>query len=81
LNSNKNSTAEFICSTLVWRAYYEGTGHTLDISKVNLLTASPGSWLYKQTPVLRDEFIQEELAPVLALPETFVRSPLLRQIF
>ena len=80
LNANKNSTTKFICSTLVWRAYWEGTGHTLDLSSPNLMSAAPGSDLGNLPSLLRDSFIQQ-LDPVLVVPETFVRSPKLKQIF
>ena len=81
LNANKNSTSKFICSTLVWRAYYEGTGHTLDISSPNLMSAAPGSDLGNLPSLLRDSLIAK-LAPVLVVPETFVRNTQkLRQIF
>jgi hypothetical protein len=80
LNNNKNSTSKFICSTLVWRAYYEGTGHTLDISNPNNMTATAGSILGNLNPLFRSVFIQE-LDPVLVVPQTFVTSPLLKQIF
>ena len=33
-------TARFICSTLVWRAYFDGTGGAIDISNPNHLTIS-----------------------------------------
>ena len=81
LNANKNSTTKFICSTLVWRAYYEGTSHALDISSPNLMSAAPGSDLGNLPSLLRDSFIAK-LADVLVVPETFVRNtPKLRQIF
>ena len=80
LNSNKNSTTKFICSTLVWRAYWEGTGHTLDISDPNLMSIAPGSLLSNLNPILSTQFLIQ-LSPVFVVPETFVRSPKLRQIF
>jgi N-acetylneuraminic acid mutarotase len=76
INANKNSSQKFICSTLVWRAYLEGTGHTLDISDPNNMSASPGSIL-GQFPL---GFI-DQLRPAFVVPETFVRSPKLTQIF
>jgi len=76
LNALKNSTSAFICSTLVWRAYYEGTSHTLDLSNPNLLSAQPGSLMASYDPA----FIAQ-LAKVFVVPETFARSPLLMQIF
>jgi hypothetical protein len=72
----KYSTNAFICSTLVWRAYYEGTGHSLDLSNPNLLSAQPGSLMASYSPA----FIAQ-LATVFIVPETFVRSPQLKQIF
>ena len=80
LNSLKYSTTTFICSTLVWRAYLEGTGHTLDISTPNLMSAQPGSVVANLPIPFRDAFIQN-LASVFVVPETFVRSPKLSQIF
>ena len=80
LNSAKNSTTSFICSTLVWRAYYEGSGHALDISSPNNMTAAPGSILGSLPSSFLGLFIQE-LDPVLVVPQTFVTSPKLSQIF
>jgi hypothetical protein len=80
LNSSKNSTSTFICSTLVWRAYYEGTGHALDISSPNNMTATPGSMLGALPSAFLALFIQQ-LDPVLVVPQTFVTSPKLSQIF
>jgi hypothetical protein len=76
INALKNSQSKFICSTLVWRAYYEGTGHTLDLSNPNLLSAQPGSLMGSYSPA----FIAQ-LATVFVVPETFARSPQLKQIF
>jgi hypothetical protein len=74
--ANKNSTQKFICSTLVWRAYLEGTGHTLDISDPNNMSATPRS-IRGQIPL---GFI-DQLRPVFVVPETFARSPKLKQNF
>ncbi len=77
VNALKNSTSTFLCSTLVWRAYYEGTSHTLDISTPNLMSAQPGSLLASFSPA----FIAQ-LDSVLLVPETLARnSPKLMQIF
>jgi probable HAF family extracellular repeat protein len=76
----KNSTSTFICSTLVWRAYWEGTGHTMDISTPNNMTAQPGSMLGNLPKPLLGLFL-DYLDPVLVVPETFVSSPQLKQIF
>lgn len=80
LNSYKNSTTMFICSTLVWRAYWEGTGHTLDISTPNNMTAAPGSIVGNLPIPFRGAFLNN-LASVFIVPETFVTSPKLSQIF
>lgn len=75
LRASTWSTDTFICSTLVWRAYLEGTGGTLDLLRPNLLSATPGSIL-----VALSEAFLERLRPVFIVPETFVRSPALRQV-
>ena len=80
LANNKNATSKYICSTLVWRAYWEGSGHTLDISTPNNMTAQPGSILGVLPIPFRGAFI-DQLRPVLVVPETFVTSPKLKQIF
>jgi N-acetylneuraminic acid mutarotase len=93
LNTSKNSVSKFICGTLVWRAYFEGTAHTLDISNPNNITATPGSTLgnlpvFSPVPAfcpvspqtVLDEFL-DQLSTVLVLPETFATSPKLKQIF
>jgi hypothetical protein len=80
LNSDKNSTTMFICSTLVWRAYWDGTGHTLDISTPNNMTAAPGSIMGNLPIPFRGAFLNN-LASVFIVPETFVTSPKLSQIF
>jgi hypothetical protein len=80
LNSAKNSTTSFVCSTLVWRAYWEGTAHTLDISTPNNITATPGSVLGNLPTPFRDAFIAQ-LASVFVVPQTFVTSPKLSQVF
>ncbi len=76
INTLTNSTSTFICSTLVWRAYYEGTSHTLDLSNPNLMSTQPGSLIGGYSPA----FIAQ-LAAVFVVPETFARSPQLKQIF
>lgn len=76
LNALKHSTRQFICSTLVWRAYWDGTGGTLDLSTPNNMSAAPGS-LLQRFP----SFLIDLLRPVFIVPETFVRSPRLQQVF
>jgi hypothetical protein len=76
LNSFKNSTTTFLCSTLVWRAYYEGTGHTVDLSNPNLMTPEPGSLMAAFSP----SFITQ-LDSVFIVPETLAVSPQLMKIF
>ncbi len=80
LNSAKNSTTSFICSTLVWRAYWEGTGHSLDISTPNNMTAAPGSVLGNLPTPFRSAFINQ-LGSVFVVPQTFATSPKLSQVF
>jgi hypothetical protein len=41
LDELKFDTDRFICSTLVWRAYYEGTGHEIDLSTPNYAVSDP----------------------------------------
>ena len=76
LGSLKNSTSMFICSTLAWRAYYEGTSHTLDISTPNLMTPEPGSLM----AAFSSSFITQ-LDTVFIVPQTFAVSPQLSKIF
>jgi hypothetical protein len=76
IGSFKNSTSTFICSTLVWRAYYEGTSHTLDISNPNLMTPEPGSLM----AAFSSSFITQ-LDAVFIVPETFAVSPQLSKMF
>lgn len=80
LNSAKNSITSFICSTLVWRAYWEGTGHSLDISTPNNITATPGSVLGNLPTPFRSAFIAQ-LASVFLVPQTFATSPKMSQVF
>ncbi|HXT68549.1 MAG TPA: hypothetical protein VN700_02265 [Vicinamibacterales bacterium] len=80
LDARKNSTSTFICSTLVWRAYWEGTGHTLDLSTPNLMSADTGT-VFGNLPAIFRDLLIEALRPVFIVPETFVRSPKLVQIF
>jgi len=68
------STDRFICSTLVWRAYLEGTAGSMNLAVPNLLSAETGI-LAALDPVLI-----EQLGHVFVVPETFARSPQLRQI-
>ncbi len=75
LNALKHSVSKFICSTLVWRAYWEGTGGKLDISAPNNMSATAGSVL-----AFMPALFLSELADVFVVPETFVRSPKLKQI-
>lgn len=60
----------------MWRAYYEGTAHTVDLSNPNLMSAQPGSLIAGFNPA----FIAQ-LASVFIVPETFARSLQLKQIF
>jgi hypothetical protein len=79
LNSLKYSTSTFICSTLVWRAYYEGTKGTsqaMDLSNPNLMLPSYGSMTGFTLP-----FVVVDLRPVLVLPQTIAVSPQLSPIF
>jgi len=80
LNAVKNSTTSFICSTLVWRAYWEGTAHALDISTPNNITAAPGSFLGSLPVPFQSAFINQ-LGTVFVVPQTFATSPKLSQIF
>lgn len=82
------STSTFICSTLVWRAYYEGTSHTLDIAQPNLMSAQPGSVLGSLSPGFISLLSQAPAGcigcagSVFIVPETFARnSSKLSQIF
>lgn len=70
IQSNTNSKSKFICSTLVWRSYLQGTGGTLDLSTPNLMSAAPGSIL---APITDDNFL-DLLRDDFIVPETFVRN-------
>ena len=76
LNDLKYSTSTFICSTLVWRAYYEGTSHGVDLSNPNLMLPSYGSMAG-----FAPAFVIVDLRPVLVLPQTIAVSPQLSPIF
>ena len=76
LTHNETSTSKYICSTLVWQAYLNGTGGALDLSQPNLMSAAPGSILANYT----DPLFMSILADHFIVPETFVRSPKLHQI-
>jgi YVTN family beta-propeller protein len=74
INTDKNSTNKFICSTLVWRSYLEGSGGTLDISNPNNMVAAGIMSTYPSG------FI-DLLRPVFIVPDTFALSPYLTKIF
>ena len=76
INSYKNSTSTFICSTLVWRAYWDGTSHALDISTPNNMSPEPGSLI----SAFSTAFINQ-LDPVFVVPQTFALSPKLVKFF
>lgn len=84
INALKDATSQFICSTLVWAAYWNGTGGTVDISDPNNMTIQGLSLLngltFIQGKRSRELFI-DALRPVIVVPETFARSPKLKQIF
>jgi hypothetical protein len=75
LNDLKYSTSKVICSTLVWRAYYEGTGHAVDLSNPNLMTPQFGSLAGFTLAFL------SQLKPVVIVPQTLAVSPQLSPIF
>lgn len=70
LTSNMESTNKYICSTLVWQAYLNGTGGMLDLSQPNLMSAKPGSILANYTDPLFISILGEHFI----VPETFVRN-------
>jgi len=76
MNTSKYSTNKFICSTLVWRAYYEGTSHALDISTPNNMSALPGSVMANASAAFL-----AQLGAVFVVPETFAKSPKLSRVF
>jgi hypothetical protein len=67
----KFRTDTFICSTLVWRAYYEGTNQRLDLSQPNNIVVSPTSVLGEW--VTNTGFI-DHLRPFFVFPETIPLS-------
>jgi hypothetical protein len=81
LNALKNATNKFICSTLVWAAYWNGSGHALDISDPNDMTIEGLSILGVATALRGRQLFIDQLKPVFVAPETFARSPKLQQIF
>ncbi len=80
MNVNKNLETAFECATFVWRSYYEGTGHALDISNPNNMTAQPGSIFSVMIGAAGDSFL-DQIRPFWVLPETFAKSPHLSQSF
>lgn len=78
VDTDTQSTKTFICSTFVWRAYLEGTGHSLNLSTPNNMRISGLSFLnvLPNSPTFVDQ-----LRPVFIVPDTFATSPKLRQIF
>ena len=77
LNTLKTSTTTFICSTLVWHAYYAGTNQTVDLSNPNLMTPQPLSLM----STFSQAFINQLLDPVFVVPETIALSPWLYRVF
>ena len=67
----------FICSTLVWRAYLEGTNQAFDLSQPNGAEIQPasvlGSWI-------GDPAFIDRLRPNFVFPDTLASSPLLLRV-
>jgi hypothetical protein len=80
MDANKNLDTAFECGTLVWRAYLEGTQHTVDISVPNNMTAAPGTMLGFIVGLPSGGAFLDQIRPHFVLPETFVESPTLHQI-
>ena len=80
LYKNTQSTQKFICSTLVWHAYLNGTNGTLDLSQPNNMSIAPGTFL-GNLPCGADGTYLSQLSSNFIVPETFVTSPKLSEIF
>jgi hypothetical protein len=65
LLSRKTMTVRFICSTLVWRAYFDATGGAIDISVPNNLTIATGVL----KPYVDPAFLQA-IGPDFVFPDT-----------
>jgi hypothetical protein len=78
VRSNTESTDKFIGSTLVWRAYLEGTAGAVDLSQPNDLRAtSSGSFLEQfSDPVFLEQLSKNKYI----VPGTLAHSPQLRQV-
>jgi hypothetical protein len=80
LSRNKDSESKFICSTLVWRSYFTGTGNRLgsefDFSSPNLMQADPDSFLGTHS----DPAFITRLSRHFIVPDTFARSPKLWKV-
>ena len=76
MEANKNLESAFECATLVWRAYLEGTYNSVDLSVSNNMTAAPLTLF----SVFSNEYM-DQIRPHWIVPETFVRSPFLKQVF
>ncbi len=79
IDAMRFSTTTFICSTLVWRSYLEGTAGSLDLASPNNMSAQPSSLVGNLPIPFRQSFIRH-LAERLVVPETFVTSPKLKQV-
>jgi hypothetical protein len=71
LSAEKFRLDKFICSTLVWRSYYEGTGHRVDISLPNNIAVSPASVLGNW---VSDPAFIDRLRPYFVFPDTIALS-------
>jgi hypothetical protein len=72
LDKLKFSTARFICSTLVWRAYYEGTDHAIDLSTPNKAGSKEDPLFQTDGIPWPDSFIKV-LQPHFVFPDTIAR--------
>ena len=70
INNEKIRTDKFICSTLVWRSIFEGTGHRVDVSLPNNIAVSPQSFLGRWS----DPAFINALRPYFVFPDTIALS-------
>ena len=74
MNGKKMMTDKFICSTLVWRSYIEGTGGRLDLSRPN--NARIAGFISEFTD---DQFI-DRTRPYWVFPDTLAQNPQLQRV-
>jgi hypothetical protein len=69
-----------VITEVVWHSYLSGSGGALDLSQPNNMSIAADSFLGAR-PCGRDGVFLNNLSQNFIVPETFVRSPQLAQIF